>query len=294
LGTLEVLINEIFFHYTGDLYIPSIFLWISPIILALTCLAFYAEQHTPRLAYFTKTYGIYFFIVLVMDWLTTGTQFTPFPPIDHALVLADQALGFNSIAVLNWTYAHPHILSLMNQSYSSLGYEMFFLPLIMAISMEKAAVHRYFLAAIISFLIATSIYYFFPTTALTGVLHSPHFLPSQHATYLKFFQVHHRLPVSTYDGGLIAFPSCHVVWAILLIVLCQNKKWLFYPILCFNAIIILSTVMLGWHYMLDVLGAGVVVMLSIWLGAILDKRISIKLTSYKTTSWKAESKYRAC
>jgi membrane-associated phospholipid phosphatase len=278
-GAAFMLINVAFFHYTGDLYIPTLFLWLSPIILALTLFSLYAEKHATRIAYFTKIYGIYFFIALAMDWLTTGFQFTPFPTIDSSLVQLDQALGFNSVAVLQWTYLHPHILSLFINSYSALGYEMFLIPLIMAFWMEKQAIHKYFLIGLISAFLAGIIYYFFPTAALTSVFHSPYFLLGQHDTFLKFYEVHHRLPVSTYDGGIIAFPSCHVLWALMLIYLCKDKKWLFYPLICLNTLIILSTVMLGWHYLMDVFAAAMVLCISIYLAHALDnhwENITIK------------------
>lgn len=261
LGALFILINTLFFHFTGAFYLPGIWMAISPIMLALLVLSLCTQAHAPRMAFFTKTYSIYFFIFIALAIMTTGIQYTPFPLIDHALVKADQWLGFYTLPVLNWTYNHSTVQRIFVYCYSSLGIELIFIPLIIAFLLDKSAIRIYFFSLIITYLIGMTFYYFFPTAGPTVIFHSPHFLTEQHDTFLKFFQVHHRLLLTTTDGGMIAFPSFHVIWATLLIYLCRNQKWLFYPILILNTGIILSTVFLGWHYLTDLI-AGLI--LALW------------------------------
>lgn len=281
LGLLYILINTLTFHYTGDFYMPIPWLEAIPLLFALTVLALYAREISPRMAFLTRTYGFYFFITVSLATLTTGIQFTPFPLIDKYLVQMDQLMGFYTIPVLNWTYAHPEIQKILNFCYDGIGYQLFITPILLGLLMDKEAVNMYFLTFLISYLIGPTIYYFFPTAGPTIIFYSPHFLISQHATSLKFYEVHHHLPVTTYDGGMIAFPSFHVFWAVLLTYACKNKKWLFYPLIPVNIVGIAATVLLGWHYLTDV------------FGGILLAYISIHLARYIYRHYMAEETHKA-
>ena len=65
---------------------------------------------------------------------------------------------------------------------------------------------------------------------------------------------------------MIAFPSFHVTWAILLTYACRAKKIFFYPVALYNLILIISTVLLGWHYAMDVIGGVVLAIAGIAAG----------------------------
>lgn len=254
LGVIYLLVNQLFFHYSGIFYVPSLWLALSPFVLGLLLLGMATRKISPRMGYFTRSYSIYFFIVLALGILTTGMQYTPFPLIDHALAKADMLMGFHSLKVLNWTYAHPHVKHFLSLMYDMVGYQLFVIPLMLAFWLDKKAVEIFLLSIIASYLIGTTIYYFFPTAGLTAVFSSPHFLPGEHETFKKFYDVHHHIPFSFTGGGMIAFPSFHVAWAVLLTYACRHKKWILYPLIVVNIAIIVSTFMLGWHYLIDVFG----------------------------------------
>ena len=59
--------------------------------------------------------------------------------------------------------------------------------------------------------------------------------------------------------GLIAFPSFHTIWAILLALAFRHRRRLFVVAVALNLVVILSTLTTGWHYLSDVLGGGLVV-----------------------------------
>lgn len=265
LGFLYIFLNYFFFHFTGVFYIPQIWVLIAPIVLAILIFALCTEHLAPRIGFFTKTYTIYFFIFLAMSIFSTGIQYTPFPLIDKYLVILDQWMGFYTLPVLNWTYSHPWLQQFFLYCYASLGIQLIFMPLLAALLMDKEAIRIYFFALIIALLIGMNFYYFFPTAGPTLIFHSPHFLNIQHDTYLKFFQVHHRLLLTTTQGGMVAFPSFHVVWAFFLAMLFRKHKWIFIPALFLNIGVILATVFLGWHYLTDLIGGILLALLSTYL-----------------------------
>ncbi len=265
LGAIYITINALTTQYTGENYVPWAWVGAAPILFALTAFAMYARQHSPRMAFITRSYGLYFFIIVALAVLTTGIQFTPFPLIDKYLAAADKAMGFHTVAILNWTYSHPPIQKFLTIAYNSMGYQLFAVPVIVAMLQDKKALNLYLLAIIFSYFMSTTIYYFFPTAGPTEIFTSPHFLAIQHDTSMKFYQVHHHINVSTFLGGMIAFPSCHVIWAVLCAYAFIQRKYLFIPIALLNICVIASTVLLGWHYLTDVFGGLVVGVIAIVL-----------------------------
>ena len=110
-----------------------------------------------------------------------------------------------------------------------------------------------------------TIYYFFPTVAPASEFNSQFFVAAQYATATKFHQMHSYQPITTADGGLIGFPSFHVIWGLLCIYLVKDIRILFIPLIIINVLMIVSCVLLGWHYISDVLGGFLIVYLSYWI-----------------------------
>lgn len=272
-GLILILINHLTYHYPSNAYLSWQWIALTPVFLGLGIFSLFARQHSPRMAFLTWTYCLYFFIIMALSTVTLGLETTPFPVIDPWLVKVDRLMGFDQLAVLNWTYAHHWIAKSLNFCYELVGIELGIFPLILALMLQKKMVKVYLFALIFSALIGFSIYYFFPTTAPSSMFFNPHFATEQHDTFIKFFEIHHHLPITTSKGGLIAFPSFHVVWAVLLAYAFKEKKYLFYPIALLNTIIIISTVYLGWHYLTDAIGGIALAALAIWFAKLTYKKL---------------------
>lgn len=263
IGYIYIIINKLTYQFPGFNYLPLRWIIFAPVILAVMILALYAKDKAPRIAFFTLTYTTYFWVILSFAVITNGMQYTPFPTIDHQLLRLDQIIGLNSIVLIQWTAKHLIIKKIFESAYAFLNMEMLMVPLLLPWFYTQKHVYQWFTMMLVAFLLGSLIYYFLPTAALTSVLQSHYFLTSEKATALKFYQIHHYLSVTTGDGGMIAFPSFHVVWAILLSYSLRGKKWLFYPFAVINFIVILSTLFLGWHYLMDVIGAIILVLITV-------------------------------
>ena len=84
---------------------------------------------------------------------------------------------------------------------------------------------------------------------------------------------------TTNEGGLIALPSFHAIWAMLSVYL--FKEW---PVACFsllsiNIVLVASCILLGWHYPLDILGAFVTLGVSFYALQYYKKGFAIANTS---------------
>jgi membrane-associated phospholipid phosphatase len=195
--------------------------------------------------------------------IANGVQTTPCTPIDPLLVTIDRWMGINTTTLKSWTHKHPDFHYLFNAIYEKLAFEIIAILFFLTVFNRRRELSVFYIAQMSSMIIGCAIYYFFPTMAPSGIIHSPYFSHAQHDTSLRFYQLHHFLKITSQDGGLIAFPSFHVIWAILLTNTCRAWKIIFYPVACFNSILIISTVFLGWHYATDVIAGFVLAIAAI-------------------------------
>jgi membrane-associated phospholipid phosphatase len=259
IGVILLIVNHFTYHYTGNLWYGPIWQRATlPLIGLSIFLVYFQDIISDRLRLVMYVFVFYCLSLLAGLILTQGVQLTPFPTIDHWLLHVDQALGFNQNHLINFAYAHSTLHSLLVTAYDSVTWQLVLLPFIMALLLCERSVKVFLLAMLISYPVGLLIYYFFPATAPASMLHNSNLISMQHDTYIKFYQIHHYLKITTVAGGLVVVPSFHIIWAVLLTYLTRNKKWIFYPLLVWNIILACSTVSLGWHYLVDVT-AGIVV-----------------------------------
>ncbi|HBD9376085.1 TPA: phosphatase PAP2 family protein, partial [Legionella pneumophila] len=209
---------------------------------------------------------INFFVVMsIIALATNAVQLTPFPPIDKQIIKLEAQLGINMVSILEWTNKYQFFKYLLAIIYDTLPYQMSILPLCVIVSGRFYILKDYYFLLLSTTLLGFTFYYFFPTTAPASEIQNSLFAPEQIATGLKFYQIHHYIQPTTIEGGLIALPSFHTIWAILCVYLI--KDW-FIPCLLLsiiNVLLILSCVLLGWHYPVDILTAIILVGLSYYL-----------------------------
>lgn len=268
-GSIFVLLNSTKFHYPETalfgisaknwLLAWNGFFWkaIGP-SLVFFFYGIYIRSESPRAAAFLWGIGFLPLCIFANMVIANGIQVTPFAPIDPLLIKIDRMLGINTPELMAWTHNHPHIHNLLNNAYHSLILELLGILLILTVFSARKPLSIFYLTQLSTILIGALIYYFFPTMAPSGLFHCPYFTATQKDTSLRFYEIHHHLKVTVNEEcGLIAFPSFHVVWAILATYSLRDIKIFFYPAAIWNAIIIISTVLLGWHYFVDVIGGAV-------------------------------------
>lgn len=205
-----------------------------------------------------KNFFMLISIYALIAFATNAVQYTPFTPIDKYIIAFEDLFGFSMPDVLNWTYSHPLIFTILAVAYDSITYQLAFIPLIVLLTGEYLLIRRFFFMLLITATIGFPFYYFFPSTGPASNIESPFFMTAQYATGIKFQELHHYIQPSTIEGGMIALPSFHMIWAWLCVYLL--KPWpLAWTILAVNNILLsLACVMLGWHYPLDLIFSTVI------------------------------------
>jgi len=76
----------------------------------------------------------------------------------------------------------------------------------------------------------------------------------QVTAYLAVLKSHASVGLDMDDAGIVAFPSFHVLLAVLSAVALGSLRKLRWPVWILAALIVVSTLTTGWHYLTDVMG----------------------------------------
>ena len=253
------LINAFYYQYPGNLYFPSsnIFDWLIILLIWAGCILQFGKNSS--ISNIMKEIFHMYLLILIIAISSTAVQFTPFQPIDRYIQTIEAFVYINMDEIVKWTNSYPIIYTILSASYNLLSFELLILPLIIIISRNSKFFYEFMFLMLVSSFIGFVFYYFFPTTAPASLSSSPFFLEEQRATGLKFYEIHQHIEPSTIAGGMIALPSFHVIWACWLQYMVRAWPVAFFILLPFNILLIISCVLLGWHYPLDIIGSALVI-----------------------------------
>ncbi|MBA4696457.1 MAG: phosphatase PAP2 family protein [Legionella sp.] len=248
-------INYCYFKFPGNNYLPGE----TPLVAAVLSLVLLGSylQFGPqsRCFYGLKKLSGYFFVIITIALGTNVVQYTPHVPVDVFLLSIEKKMGVNLVQLMAWTAEHPLFKKILVDAYNSLPYQMGWLPVLVLLLRGFEEVQEYCVLLLATTLLGFVIYYCYPTLGPASLLKSPYFFPEQYDTGIKFKEIHAYLSPTTIYGGMIAFPSFHVIWACLCLYLVRHWIWLFLPLGLLNVLLIASCVLLGWHYVIDVIGS---------------------------------------
>lgn len=223
------------------------------------------QKTHPHLSFILSSAWVIIYISVVINFFTMTIQYTPFKLNDALLQSWDLQFGYNTIPVMNWFFQFPKLIYILRMAYNSMIQEVFFVPIILALLQQRRRFEVYVNVCLISAIIGYLIYYFFPTSDPAALFHNPHFSKNIISVPKRFYDVQHYIVNHYIKGGIIGFPSFHVIWAIAVVYSFKNYKVLFYLFLIWNSVVILSTVALGWHFLVDILASFVIVTFAIFL-----------------------------
>ncbi len=261
-----IAVNAVKYHFTGIAYFPRFAAGTIPPLLELVAFAAYARGLSARTAFAVRNYASAILLWAAISVLTTGIQFTPCAAVDEHLVSWDARLHIHVTDLMAWTWSHPWFSPVMRWSYPGLNAELPLVPLLAALSGDRRRMRVFLYAMAYSFFVGGLFYYFFPSSGPASVMQSPYFTWEQLLTGQKFQAVHALREVTTVWGGMVAFPSFHAVWAILLTYAAASRPRLFPAFVVLNGLVIISTVMLGWHFLVDVIASAALAGASLWAG----------------------------
>ncbi len=262
LSVCALVVNLFIYHFPGNNYFPP-----ATAYIGLTLILMYSGSSLIFSINGQLTKGlkelIYFFLIMsIIALATNASQYTPFPTIDNKILTIERSFHIDIKHIISWTHTRPHFKTVLAFVYDTLPYQMTYLPLFMIAVKQLQHLREYYFLLLISTIIGFTFYYFFPTTAPASIISSSYFSSSQIATGLKFIEIRQHIQPTTIEGGMIALPSFHAIWAWLCLYLLRGVPIGVMIMLPINLLLVISCVLLGWHYPMDILGAMVVVVLS--------------------------------
>ena len=272
-------LNHYYFRYPGLFYFDPAFLSCA-LFLMMVRFGLKLQFNLCHDNTWIKMLGeaaIYSMTIVLILFATSAVQYTPFHPVDRKIVGAEQLLHLDLKSAIAWLNQNNQLKEIANDIYFSLSYQLLFIPLGVLLMRQYDALHQFYFLVLLTWLIGSLIYYFFPTMGPASVIDSPYFIHAQRDTGLKFWQLHHYIQPVTADGGMIAMPSFHVIWAWLCVWLVRSWPTVFVLMIAMNSILIVSCVFLGWHYFLDVIGSVLTVLLAHVIYHVCHKDVASKL-----------------
>ncbi len=194
--------------------------------------------------------------------LSTGLPF-----IDQHLSRFDYLLGFDWPRYVTWVQGHPVLDIALRLIYTSWAFEWILVPLILAYRHEER-VRELCAATFISVCATLLISMLYPAISAY-----PFYTPSNPGIVAEIgvpdlFALRdgslRTIDLGTMDG-LVSIPSFHAVGAFLFIHAFRGYRILFPVSFVLNSAILVSTLSAGGHYLVDVLAAAVLALLSIVL-----------------------------
>ncbi|MGQ3887811.1 phosphatase PAP2 family protein [Legionella sp. CNM-1927-20] len=272
LSSLAFYVNSHYYHYIGNNYFPPFALW-AAICLFLILIGLRLQfGNNDYFIEITHAFAGIYLTMLLIALATNAAQYSPFPPIDKYIVALESQFYIDLPALMAWTNQHPNFKLVLGLAYDSLAWQMGFSPLLVALLGQFSKVWEYFCLLLISAIIGFTFYYFFPTTAPASILKSPFFLPEQYITGIKFMQIHNHQQPTSLEGGMVALPSFHFIWAWLCLYIVRGFKLLFIVMIPINFFLALACILLGWHYPLDLIGSVLVLLIAHFIYNYLKKR----------------------
>jgi membrane-associated phospholipid phosphatase len=182
------------------------------------------------------------------------------PLLDDLLADWDAALGFDLLRLLAWTDRHPLISTFLDKSYDTMLLQTAAVVVVLGFANERVPLKLFVLRMMLAGLVT---FVFIATMPAAGTPDQYGLAPTpSQARYLEHLHALRSGLLRQFDyarvEGLATFPSFHVIWSLLMIVALSHRRGLCAFFAMFNAVVILSTVTSGGHYLCDVWGGAVV------------------------------------
>ena len=183
-------------------------------------------------------------------------------PITEVIEITDKYIGFNWLQFVTFVNNIPYLSDIIGTCYKNWMREFIVVFVVLSIYAKFEDLHELTMNYIVAGMCTLTVSGFLDSKSLDAVaayaikgLHHPSGVSPVYLDKLE----HLRQGVdSVLDFniiiGLVAFPSFHAGAAVLLATATRNLKWLWFPFLCFNVLVLVGTITEGGHNFTDVIG----------------------------------------
>ncbi len=244
--------------------------------LGLAAIGAYIRQakSSPRVALAVVGFAIYagftaVSLVFVFVLLPLGR-----PLIDPTLIAIDGALGYHWPTLVSWLADRPLLGQALGQVYLSSQQQLIFTILLLAALSRELQLQRFLAVGMITLFISVSIWWVIPSVGPSAFMDIPekdilaihlHFTPAFGEVLRSLIQDGPPEISPEAITGVIAFPSYHMIMA-MMVVWFSRGTFAFLPVVLLDSAMILATLSHGGHHLIDLIGGLVVFAFGVWIG----------------------------
>ena len=247
------ILNAIWFHY--QVFDNTIYFLRTPYIATISALLILVLFKKTDSAFFESILKLFTLLTfLALSLIACSTILTtPFPLQDHNIFDIDNAMGMNVIPYILFIKSHQHIAASFIIIYISLVHVLYLTTLITIIPGHSKYFYQLVFFLLISMMAGSVIYYLLPTVGLSSVLPNHHILPvaDNIKIYNQFVKLHSYQAITSFNTGMISFPSFHVLFGLSVVLIFWRIKSLRVPLATWQTFITLTTIPIGSHFFLD-------------------------------------------
>jgi membrane-associated phospholipid phosphatase len=224
-------------------------------------------------------------VIIVMAVVLVGIQYplaaVSGPLVDEALLRADQMIGFDWLTFAR-LFRDPVALAILEWSYESMSWQAAIVLAILAWRGDATRSWHFVTATFILFLAATLPFPLFPADGrfvLCGLRPADVPVVSNFCDYGPI--LHHlrdgslRVIEPGMAVGMVTFPSAHTAAGLLLTWAVWPQRWLRCPFAVLNVALGIGAIVIGSHYLIDIIGGLAIGASSIWLAGKLIARVEV-------------------
>lgn len=196
------------------------------------------------------------------------------PLIDPSLIRIDQALGYHWPGFIAWLADYPVVARALGYIYHSSLIQILLTIVLLSALSRTLDLHRFLAVGIITLIIAVAVWWIAPSVGpsafqeipeahrlATGLYYSP-----AYGDFLRnLAEVGPPVISPEIITGVVAFPSYHMVMA-LLVVWATRGTWALLPAAAINSAMVPATLSHGGHHLVDLIGGCLVFALGVWIG----------------------------
>jgi membrane-associated phospholipid phosphatase len=182
---------------------------------------------------------------------------------DELFARLDRILGFDWLALFAFVQADPIVENVLSVCYGSLLPEVFALGVFLAWTWRDERVQELFWIAFLSSLLTSVISWSIPALGAF----QQYGMPAKEALQLHNLQLLRSgigLRLALPDmNGIVTFPSYHATLALLMAYVMRGTGAIFYGVALWNLTMVVATIPIGGHYLVDLIGGAGVLLIAI-------------------------------
>lgn len=205
--------------------------------------------------------GLFIAFTAMMSLLNYQLTPNPNPLLDPLLFQIDARLGYHWLDILNWAARHPWLNELMRTAYTSTLPQIAVLVVVLGLTSRIGELHELLMTVVVAGTITVLFWGFFPSLGPSAFL-TPS-TESALAVQPLVDTAYGREILSLWKNGpdflspkelrgLIAFPSFHIVLALIATCYARHLRWLFGPFLVLNLFVLPAVLVHGGHHLADI------------------------------------------